>query len=226
LYCVVPVHTGTYQYVPICPILSRCTGFQMFNYFNTIISIFFLVSIISIISIKTLLWHFFLIKCIVSLISFDVYYINFFFLFLLCQLLLLKHIMTLLKQFFYSGIFYALCLSMYIMSIIFMTNNYFNCFQLFHTSWNNWYNSTVTTSPCRTPCCTVPSTLFAFITYRGTIPMPMSWHTTSCIRLRNPAGGRQALLESECAGGGEWFRCPRLEQQAVFPGYFQLEWCR
>ena len=113
---------------------------------------------------------------------------------------------------------------MYIMSIIFITINYFNYFQLFNSNWNNWYNST--TSRCRTPCRTVPSTPFAFITYRGTIPMPMSWQTTSCIRLQNPAGGRRALPESECAGGGEWFRCRRLEQQAIFPVYFQLEWRR
>ncbi len=31
VYRVVPVCTGTYQYVLICPILSRCTGFQMGN---------------------------------------------------------------------------------------------------------------------------------------------------------------------------------------------------
>ncbi len=119
---------------------------------------------------------------------------------------------------------HALCLSMYIMSIIYMTINYFNDFQLFYSNWNNWYNST--TSPCRTPCSTVHSTLFAFITYRGTIPMPMSWQTTSCIRPQNPAGGRQALPESNCARGGEWFRCRRLELPAVFPGYFPLEWRR
>ncbi len=113
------------------------------------------------------------------------------------------------------------------MSIICMTIYYFNYFQLFHSNWNNWYNST--TSPCRSPCraCrAVPSTTFAFITYRGTIPMPMSWQPTSCIRLRNPAGGRRALLESECEGGGEWFQCRRLEQPAIVLGYFQLEWCR
>ncbi len=113
---------------------------------------------------------------------------------------------------------------MCIMSIIFMTINYFNYFQLFHSNWNNWYNST--TSPCPTSRRTVPSTLFAFITYRETIPMPKRLQTTSCIRLRNPAGGRRALLESDCTGGGEWFRCRRLELPAVFPGYFQLEWRR
>ncbi len=56
--------------------------------------------------------------------------------------------------------------------------------------------------------------------------MPMSWQTTSCIRPRNPAGGRRALPESYCAGGEEWFRCRRLELQAVFQGYFPLEWHR
>ncbi len=111
---------------------------------------------------------------------------------------------------------------MYIMSIIFMMINYFNYFLLFHSNWNHWYNST--SSPCRTPCRTVPSTLLAFITYRGTIQMPMSWQTTSCIRPRNPAGGRRALPERDCAGGGEWFWCRRLELPAVFPEFFQLEW--
>jgi hypothetical protein len=130
--------------------------------------------------------------------------------------------MTLLKHLFYSSILYALCLSMYIMSIILMTKDYFNYFQLFHTDCNNRYNST--TSPYRTPCHTVPSTLFAFITYCGTIPMPMSWQTTSCIHPQNPAGGRRALPESDCAGGGEWFLCRRVELPAVFPGYFPLEW--
>ncbi len=109
---------------------------------------------------------------------------------------------------------------MYIMSIIYMTMNFFNYFQLFHSNWNNCYNST--TSQCRTPCRTVPSTLFAFITCCGTIPMPMSWQTTSCTRPQNPAGGRRALPESDCAGGGEWFRCRRLELPTVFPGSFPL----
>jgi hypothetical protein len=130
--------------------------------------------------------------------------------------------------YFYSNILYALCLSTHIMSdnmsIIFMTMNYFDYFQLFHSNWNNWYNST--TSPCQSPCRAVPSTPFAFITYRGTNPMPMSWQTTSCIRLQNPADGRLALPESECASCGDWFHCRWLEQQAVFPGYFQLGWQR
>ncbi len=113
---------------------------------------------------------------------------------------------------------------MFIMWIIFLIINYFNYFLLLHSNWNNWYNST--TSLCRTRCRTVPSTLLAFIAYCGTIPMPMSWQTTSCIRPRNPAGGRRALPERDCAGVGEWFRCRRLELPAVFPGYFQLEWRR
>ena len=29
LYSHIPVHTGTYRYIRFCPILSRCTGFQM-----------------------------------------------------------------------------------------------------------------------------------------------------------------------------------------------------
>jgi hypothetical protein len=61
---------------------------------------------------------------------------------------------------------------------------------------------------------------------RWTIPMPTSWQTTSCIRPRNPAGGRRALPERDCAGGGEWFQCRRLELPAVFTGYFQWEWRR
>ncbi len=132
---------------------------------------------------------FFLITCIMSLISFDIYCIDYFFLLLLCQLFLIKHIMTLLKHFFYSTILYALCLSMYIMSIILWQKKYSNYFQLFHSNSNNWCNST--TSPCHTSCRTVPSTLFAFITYRETIPMPKSWQTTSCIRVWNPAGDRR-----------------------------------
>ena len=47
---------------------------------------FFLVSIMTIISIKTLSWHLFLITSIMSLISFYLYYINYFFLYILCQL--------------------------------------------------------------------------------------------------------------------------------------------
>ncbi len=43
---------------------------------------------------------------------------------------------------------------------------------------------------------------------------------------RNPAVGRRALPERDCAGGGEWFRCRRLELLAVFPEYFQWEWRR
>ncbi len=126
--------------------------------------------------------------------------------------------MTLLEHFFlFNYITCIMSFNVYHFNL-FLTINYFNYFQLFHSNWNNWHNST--TSPCRTPCRTVPSTPFAFITHRGTIPMPMSWQTTSCIRLRNPAGGRRALPESECAGGGEWFQCRRLEQPAVFKDTF------
>ena len=80
--------------------------------------------------------------------------------------------------------------------------------------------------PCHTPCRTVPWNPLAFKTYRGTIPMPTSWQTTSCIRPRNPPGGRQAHLESDCVGGAEWFRCHRQEPPAVFKGYFRWGWCR
>ena len=80
--------------------------------------------------------------------------------------------------------------------------------------------------PCRTPCRTVPWNPLAFITYRGTIPMPTSWQTTSCIRPRNPPGGRQAHLESDCVGSAELFRCHRQEPPAVFQGYFQWGWRR
>ncbi len=66
----------------------------------------------------------------------------------------------------------------------------------------------------------------AFITYRGTIPTPTSWQTTSCIRHWNPAGGRQALPERDCAGRAEWFRCHQQELSAVFPGQFQWRWRR
>ena len=31
LYSHIPVHTGTYRYIRFCPILSRCTGFQMYD---------------------------------------------------------------------------------------------------------------------------------------------------------------------------------------------------
>ena len=80
--------------------------------------------------------------------------------------------------------------------------------------------------PCRTPCRTVPWNPLAFITYRGTIPMPTSWQTKSYIRPRNPPGGRRALPESNCAGGAEWFQCHRQGPQAVFQGYFQWGWRR
>jgi hypothetical protein len=112
--------------------------------------------------------------------------------------------------YFLLNILCALCLSMHIKLILFMITNYFDNSQLIHSNWNNWYNST--TSPCHTPCCTVPSTLLAFITYSGTILMPTSWHpasvpgtrpavgqgrTTSCICPRNPGGGRLALPERD-----------------------------
>ena len=77
-----------------------------------------------------------------------------------------------------------------------------------------------------TPCCNVPWLPLAFITYRGTILMPTSWQTTSCIRLLNPLCGRRALPERDCAVGAEWFRCHRQELRAVFPGYFQWGWRR
>ncbi len=89
---------------------------------------------------------------------------------------------------------------MYGMSIIFMIINRPNQPQPFHSNWNNWYNST--SSPCCTPCCTVPSSLLAFITHCGTIPMLTSWQTTFCIRPRNPAGGCRALSERDCAAVG------------------------
>ncbi len=121
---------------------------------------------------------------------------------------------------------YELFLLISIMSIICVILNYFNFFQLFHSNQNNWYNSTA--SPCHTPCCTVPSTPYTFITYRGTIQMPTSWQTTSCIRRRLPASGRRAFPERGCAGAGgaEWFRCHRQELLAVFTGYFQWGWRR
>ena len=62
-----------------------------------------------------------------------------------------------------------------------------------------------------------------FITYHGTIPMPMSSQTTSGIHRRNPACGRRAPLGSGCAGGVEWFVCRLPVQQAVFQGYSELE---
>ena len=69
--------------------------------------------------------------------------------------------------------------------------------------------------PCRTPCRTVPWNPLAFKTYCGTIPMPTSWQTTSCIRPRIPPGGRQAHLESDCVGSAELFWCHRQEPPAV-----------
>ncbi len=54
----------------------------------------------------------------------------FFLLFLLCQILLLKHIMTLLKHLFYSNILHALCLSILCQLFIWqqIISIIFNCF--------------------------------------------------------------------------------------------------
>ncbi len=65
-----------------------------------------------------------------------------------------------------------------------------------------------------------------FITYCGTSQKPTSWQNTSCIRPRNPPGGRRALPQNNCAGGAEWFRCHRQEPLAVSPGYFRWGWRR
>ncbi len=86
----------------LCRILENS---YCFSYFNTIILIF-LALIISIISIKTQLWHLFLIKCIMSLFLLTcIILISFCF---YCQLLLLKHIMTLLKHLFLFN--YIICI--------------------------------------------------------------------------------------------------------------------
>ena len=89
--------------------------------------LFLLVSLNAIISIKTILWHLFLIKCIMSLISFDMYYIDFFL--LLCQLLLWKHIMTPLKHLFLFK--YIIC----IMSFNAYYVNYLYDNELFQLFW-------------------------------------------------------------------------------------------
>ncbi len=119
---------------------------------------------------------------------------------------------------------------LWMISFVFSYVNYcydielFQLFQLFRSNQNNWYNST--TASCSTPCHTVPSTPFAFITYHRTIPMPTSWQTTSCIRRRLPADCSSVLPERGCAGGAEWFQCHEQELQAVLPGYFQWGWRR
>ncbi len=73
---------------------------------------------------------------------------------------------------------------------------------------------------------TVLSTHSRFITYPGAIPMPTSWQTLSCIRLRRPACGRRAHQEWRRAGDAEWFRYPQLVPQEAFPGYSEWEWHR
>jgi hypothetical protein len=62
-----------------------------------------------------------------SIISFDMYYINYLFLFLLCQLQLLKHIMTLLNHLFLFK--YIIC----IMSFDVHNVNYFYDNKLFQS---------------------------------------------------------------------------------------------
>ncbi len=71
--------------------------------------------------------------------------------------------------------------------------------------------------------------LFPFITYHWTMPLPMSWQTTSFIHRQHPACGPagcscQVLLETSCAGGAESFLCHQLAQEEVF-GYGDANAC-
>ena len=56
--------------------------------------------------------------------------------------------------------------------------------------------------------------------------MPTSWQTTSRIRRRLPAGGRQVRPERRCAGGTEWFLCLQQAPSQVFPECFEWGWHR
>ncbi len=175
-------------------------------------------SINAVISIKTPLWHLVFIICIISqyyhsfpltciilIICFCIFYVNYSFKITLNHLFLFNYITCIMS-----------------FNLYYVNHFHDNRIQLFHSNLNNWYNST--TSPCHTPCRAVFSTLLAFITYCWTIPMPTSWQTTSCIRPRNPASDRRALQERDCAGSAEWLRCSWLELPAAFHTQLCLVW--
>jgi hypothetical protein len=119
----------------------------------------------------TLLNHLFLFKYIICIMSFDVYYVNYF---------LIIHYFNCFKYFIPIEVSDIIVLPLHVVLHVAL------CLQRY------WLSLHIA-GPSQCP------------------------QTTSCIRPRNPAGGRQALPERDCAGCREWF----LELPAVFPGYFR-----
>ncbi len=137
-------------------------------FFASIIFIIWIMSLLFHIFWSSVLCHLFLLTWIISIIYFCVFIMSFI------------SIKTDYVTYFYSNILYALCFSMPIMSIMFMTIFFFSIDIIALPLYVHLH---VALCPQR------PS---LSLHIAGPSQCPVSWQTTSCIRLRNPAGGRRS----------------------------------
>ncbi len=109
------------------------------NYINSIISIILFHSVITIIPIKTVLFHYFY-HVYISLIYFNLYYVNYFILKLSYQLYSLKPIISVLNHLFLFQ--YIICIISFEIywSIFFHDSKLYQLFRLFHSNCSNCYN--------------------------------------------------------------------------------------
>ncbi len=107
----------------------------------------------------------------------------------------------------------------------------YQLYQLMHSNWNNWYNphnwyNTMNMLPTTTSIlqCAFNPIGFHYILQ----DQPKAHKLTNHIlhRPRNPPGDLRARSQKDCVCCAEWFLCHRQELLAVFPGHFQLGWCK
>ncbi len=109
--------------------------------------------------------------------------------------------------------------------------NYINYCLLFHSNWNNWYNShnwynKAAMSCSMLQCAFNPHLLLLHIAGPAQSPRIDQPHPAS-VPSDSPEPSRRwpGAPAKSLLSGAEWFRCHWQELLAVCPGYFQRGWC-